>query len=178
MGGWGLGQIDVLLPSIVPALVVPAFLFLVLTGIKTTSKGKCAALAIALGVIIAFPLITLQTRMIHIGELVQPRYMLPMIFLFGAIAILQSVRSGGIRLGSGQRHVLTGMLAIAQAVALHFTIRRYASGTDVIDWNLNVVVEWWPSYLLSPMTTWIIVTIAFVILAHQAIRVFAPLADE
>jgi hypothetical protein len=178
MGGWGLGQIDVLLPSIVPALVVPVFLFLVLTGIKATPKGKWAALAVSLGVIIAFPLITLQARMLHIGEMVQPRYMLPMIFLFGAIAILQSVRSGGIRLGSGQRYVLTGMLAIAQAVALHFTIRRYVSGTDVIDWNLNVVVEWWPSYLLSPMTTWMIVTIAFVILAHQALRVFAPLADE
>ena len=54
-----------------------------------------------------------------------------------------------------------GALIVANAVALHTNIRRYISGLDVVDWNLNHHVEWWWDIPVSPMVIWAIGSLAF-----------------
>jgi hypothetical protein len=40
-------------------------------------------------------------------------------------------------------------------------MRRYITGIDVIGWNLNKNAEWWWTVGPSPMTIWMLGTIAF-----------------
>jgi hypothetical protein len=40
-------------------------------------------------------------------------------------------------------------------------MRRYITGVDVIGWNLNKNAEWWWTVGPSPMTIWMLGTIAF-----------------
>ncbi len=172
--GWGLGQIDTPVPSLVSALVIPVFFFFVFLGLSKTPKMKAVALAFIFVSFSAIVLWTLQGNNMHIGERVQPRYMLPLLYLLVGAAILVPTRETGLRLSRAQRHVIVGALAIAQSVALHFTMRRYITGTDFTHWNLNINVEWWWAGFPAPMTIWLIATIAFAYLAYEALRMFGP----
>ena len=59
--------------------------------------------------------------------------------------------------------LLTIFLAIslAQSLSLHQSIRRYVTGTNVAGWNLNKGAQWWWTYGPSPMSIWLIGSVAF-----------------
>lgn len=52
-------------------------------------------------------------------------------------------------------------VSLAQSFALHHTLRRYLTGTNVKRFNLNYGAEWWWSHGLSPMSVWVIGSISF-----------------
>ena len=64
-----------------------------------------------------------------------------------------------------QRFLIAGALVAAQAIALHFNIRRYVTGLDVGSFNLNDGIEWWWGSGIAPMVLWAIGSIAFAGLA-------------
>ena len=52
-------------------------------------------------------------------------------------------------------------ISLAQSLSLHQSIRRYVTGTNIAGWNLNNGAQWWWTYGPSPMTIWLIGTVAF-----------------
>ena len=52
-------------------------------------------------------------------------------------------------------------ISLAQSLSLHQSIRRYVTGTNIAGWNLNKGAQWWWTYGPSPMTIWLIGSVAF-----------------
>ena len=52
-------------------------------------------------------------------------------------------------------------ISLAQSLSLHQSIRRYVTGTNIAGWNLNNGAQWWWTYGPSPMTIWLIGSVAF-----------------
>jgi hypothetical protein len=52
-------------------------------------------------------------------------------------------------------------LSLANSVALHTNIRRYISGDEIADWNLDRHVAWWWDMPITPMVVWAFGTAAF-----------------
>ena len=52
-------------------------------------------------------------------------------------------------------------ISLAQSLSLHQSIRRYVTGTNIAGWNLNKGAQWWWTYGPSPMSIWLIGSVAF-----------------
>ena len=52
-------------------------------------------------------------------------------------------------------------ISLAQSLSLHQSIRRYVTGTNIAGWNLNKSAQWWWTYGPSPMSIWLIGSVAF-----------------
>ena len=108
-----------------------------------------------------------------VGQDVQPRYILPLIFPLIGFAVMSTNRTMGLRLSNAQKIGLFLLVVVAQSIGLHQMIRRYESGLDIGAWNLNTQVEWW-ALPLAPLTIWIIGSVAFGVLAWLALSTFPP----
>jgi Predicted membrane protein (DUF2142) len=52
-------------------------------------------------------------------------------------------------------------ISVAQSLSLHQTIRRYITGTNISGWNLNKGAQWWWTHGPSPLSIWMIGSVAF-----------------
>jgi len=52
-------------------------------------------------------------------------------------------------------------ISLAQSLSLHQSIRRYVTGTNISGWDLNKGAEWWWTHGPSPLSIWIIGSVAF-----------------
>jgi hypothetical protein len=93
---------------------------------------------------------------------VQPRYLLPLIWLLAAVALVGEPYAL-IRFSSLQLGVAVLALSLAHAVALHVQIRRYVTGQDVDAFDLNAQAEWWWDLPVPPMGVWIAGSLAFLV---------------
>jgi glutamate mutase epsilon subunit len=100
---------------------------------------------------------------------VQPRYILPLIVLLGGLLVLEVGRKRFV-LGRVQSLAVVVALSGANLVALHTNIRRYVTGADVPDWNLNSNVEWFWSGAPAPMAVWAVGSLAFAGLVAVLVR--------
>lgn len=161
LGGWPLGWLDVPMPTIVYFFTMIIFIGLLFTGILVSNFWKTLSLLIIISLLIILPLRILALGKNYVGENVQPRYFLPLLFLLIAFSMFIPPNSTTILLSSAQLTLIFFSSLIAHAFALHYTLRRYITGSDVIDWNLNKNVEWWWSFMPSPMLSWIIGVVGF-----------------
>lgn len=159
-GDSALGWLDTVLPAIVWVAAFGAFCAVVFAGLRVRSKRKSFALAWVLGVLWAFPTILLVQSRATVGEIVQPRYILPLVLLLAVVALLQPTAQR-LTFSRLQLIALVGALATANSVALTFNLRRYTTGTDVGGFNLDAQVEWWWSLPVSPMGVWVGGSLAF-----------------
>lgn len=159
-GFWGLGWLDTVMPAAVWVGAGSAFVALVFAGFISMNWRKAIALGIVFLALLLFPSWILVQSQTFVGREVQPRYILPLIVMFGGIALLQLGRQF-MRLGVAQWIVLGTVLVLANALALHANMRRYITGQSELDWNLNHYVNWWWSSSPSPMIVWLLGVIAF-----------------
>ena len=156
-----LGWLDVQMPELIPALVQFSIVGVVLYSLKKRSKFELSALTLCVLAAIVSPLILLNQNNLIVGEEVQARYFLPLFLL--ALGVLSS----GIRQDVSTwfpkkfRNISILFLAVAYGVALHTTMRRYITGSEVSDWNLNHKIEWWWKSGPPPMMVWYVGTISF-----------------
>lgn len=61
--------------------------------------------------------------------------------------------------------------ALAHALALHQTLRRYLTGTNTTRFDLNFGAEWWWSRGLSPMSVWLIGSISFTLAMSLTLQI-------
>lgn len=167
LGSWGLGQLDVPLPSIVPVAGTLAIGGLVLWGLASMCRAKAVALAVLLAVLVLSPVLFLQSQQTTVGVWVQPRYLLPLILVFVGVALLGSTAREP-RISRLQVTVVVVLAGIAATAALHRLLRRYVTGIDFSSWNLSDSSEWWWDGVPGPMWTWIFGTLCFVALAALA----------
>ena len=161
IGNGPLGWMDTSMPSIV-SVGVPAVIFAVaFQNLRNRSKRDLLVILSACGTFILAPLYLLNEGNLLIPETFQPRYFLPLIPLIIALLLVR-VNDEMQRISVSQSVVVATALFLAHGYALHTNIRRYVTGTDVTNWNLNTSKEWWWSaWIPSPMTVWGIGALSF-----------------
>ena len=161
LGGWPLGWLDVPMPSIVYFFTMVVFISVLFRGIIETDLWKSLSIILIIAVLFFLPLRILALGKNYVGENVQPRYFLPLLFLLVAFSMISAESKPVISFNFPQLILIFVASTISHAFALHFTIRRYITGSDVVDWNLNKNVEWWWDFMPSPMASWILAVIGF-----------------
>jgi hypothetical protein len=144
------------------------------------STRKLLAVAIVLGALWFIPAYTLMlSRSEEVNQL-QPRDILPLVILLAGVTLLQ-VGGESLKLTKVQRVALVATLSVANAIALLSNMRRYITGTDVKNWNLNTAAEWWWSIPVSPMMVWAVGSVSFavflVIISMETLVAPADLSD-
>ena len=157
---WGLGWLDTGMPGIVWVFVgclFAAVVFYAMTG-ATWRRMIAAGLVLAAAWLIPTYLLYITDQ--PVGYYLQPRYVLP---LFTILAVVAMARLDGnaFRLTRGQRWTAVSVLALANAAALFFNIRRYVSGNTGTSSNLDANIQWWWNTPIPPMAVCAVGAIAF-----------------
>jgi hypothetical protein len=173
-GDYGLGWLDTKFPAIVTFAGILAFLVIVFTGMGRLTWRKGLMLLGLLAVLWLLPVWVLTQGAFPVGEQVQPRYLLPLIVVFAGVAVYGAV---GIRFTPIQLWLLTGILSFAHAIALHNNMRRYISGDANFGWNLNTAMEWWWSFMPSPMFVLMVGALAYPLLLGLLLHSINRTAD-
>lgn len=171
IGDWGLGWLDTPMPGVVTVGALVCFGAVLFAGFKSTSLRKNLALAAVGFALLFFPLYVLYQAHAIVGAEVQPRYILPLIVMLAGVALLV-VKNNGMKFSSLQRYFVATVLTVAHGVALHYNLRRYITGMDVGNWNLDADIEWWWGGF-SPMLVWGLGTVAFGVTAFVVARMLS-----
>jgi hypothetical protein len=159
LGGWPLGWIDTVMPGVVPVLSALVFTGAIFVGIRHADGRRMLAIIVALLAIWAVPFVLLYQSRAVVGDLVQPRYILPLMVIALGVA---SLRRDGEAAWRGPRIALAGLsLTVAMSVALHTNIQRYTVGSESLRTDPGADAEWWWAGAPSPLSTWIVGTLAF-----------------
>ncbi|MEO6941439.1 MAG: DUF2142 domain-containing protein [Terrimesophilobacter sp.] len=159
-GQSGLGWMDTSLPSIVTFGTISCLVAVGFVGLSRLWGRKLFVVLGAGFALCAVPLFVLTRGGQIVGEVVQPRYVLPLIVLLAGL-ILLTQGSGRLTLTRAQSVLIIATLSVANMVAMHMNIRRYVTGVDGGGVNLDAGVEWWWNIAISPMGVWIIGSLAF-----------------
>ncbi|WP_345763822.1 DUF2142 domain-containing protein [Diaminobutyricibacter sp. McL0608] len=168
LGSWGLGWLDTIMPAVVPVLGVLAFGAATYTGLVSMSARKLVSLVIALAALVAIPVWVLTKSSAVVGQEVQPRYIMPLVIIFAGVALLQA-NGRPILFTRLQAIVVVIGVSVANAAALHTTMRRYISGFNVFDWNLDHFQHWWWTGAVPPMAVWVVGMLAFAAAVYFAL---------
>jgi hypothetical protein len=168
-GSWGLGWLDTPMPSSVWALNFGLYFALIFATLTHFSRKQLAAFLIVLMFLIAVPLLALHLSGLVVGQFVQPRYLLPLLGLLLAVALYRESSSSGLKLSRGQVWLIGFGLVATNSISLHTNLRRYLTGLDAGQINLNRDIEWWwfeaPTdgawFVLSPNSLWLFGTVTF-----------------
>lgn len=159
LGGWALGWIDTDLPSVVEVLTTAVFAAALFVGLRRMDWRRTIALVLALAAMWLVPFVLLYQSRTVVGDLVQPRYILPLMVIAIGVA---SLRRDADAAWSGMRFWLGAVaLTIAYSVSLHTNTQRYTTGTDRFSLDPGAGAEWWWNAAPSPLVNWIVGTLAF-----------------
>jgi hypothetical protein len=170
-GSWGLGWLDTPLPSSVWAVTFGIYCALVFGAIRYFSPKQSIALAFVFVSLVSIPMLALHASGLVVGQFVQPRYLLPLLGLMLAVALFRESNSSGLKLSRGQVWLIGFGLIVTNSISLHTNLRRYLTGLDGSQINLNRDIEWWwfqaPAdgswFVLSPNSFWIFGSVAFAV---------------
>lgn len=159
-GEWGLGWLDTSMPGVVSYGSIACFVAVGFVGLSRMWGRKLFVVLGAGLTLWILPVYVLTAGGDIVGEAVQPRYVLPLIVLFAGLVFV--TRAGKpFTLTRPQLVLIIATLSVANLIALHMNIRRYVTGVDDAGWNLDAGVEWWWNIAISPMTVWIVGSLAF-----------------
>jgi hypothetical protein len=170
-GSWGLGWLDTPLPSSVWAVTFGIYSALLFGAIRYFTARQSIALALVFSALIAIPMFALHASGLVVGQFVQPRYLLPLLGLMLAVALFRESKSSGLKLSRGQVWLIGFGLIVTNSISLHTNLRRYLTGLDGSQINLNRDIEWWwfqaPAdgswFVLSPNSFWVFGSVAFAV---------------
>jgi len=170
-GSWGLGWLDTPMPSGVWAVTYGMYCALLFGAIRYFSLRQSIALALVFLSLITIPLVALHISGLVVGQFVQPRYLMPLLGLMLAVALYRESTNSGIKLSRGQVWLIGFGLMVTNSISLHTNLRRYLTGLDGNQINLNRDIEWWwfqaPAdgswFVLSPNSLWVFGSVAFAV---------------
>jgi hypothetical protein len=151
------------LPPLVSTLMLLAFGGAVVLGLGAASRAKWLSLAVAAGAIVVASMAVLIS-----GQNVQARYVVPLLPIVAATALVTPRIGSPVVIRRGQAVVIAAAVVVAHAAALHRTIRRFVTGIDEGGPDLGESVEWWWSAGPGPMVVWIVGSCAFAVAAACA----------
>lgn len=159
LGSWGLGWLDTPLPGIVFVLASSAFFGAFYIGLRGVDRRRAIAIVLAVLALWAVPFVLLYQSNALVGDLVQPRYVLPLMIIALGVA---SLRSDAAQAWSRARLWVAGVaLTLAFGTALHTNIRRYTTGLDEFHVDPGSGAEWWWAGAPSPLVNLVLGTAAF-----------------
>lgn len=160
-GTWGLGWLDTPMPQSVWAFGAASFVGVVVVSWQRMNKVATLVTAGLLVIMAALPLYVLQRSLAHVGELLQPRYLLPLYVLLGFIALL-TFEEGMFNISKFTKTLLVLCLSAANSMALYVNIDRYVHGASIKTGpNLDIGAEWWWDSAPAPMFVFIAGSLAF-----------------
>ena len=165
-----LGAFNTPIPPTASLLVLLTFVvFALFLYSKSDIRGKISMISISI-VLVVLPLWVLQIDHMFVGFWVQPRYILPLLYLLIGFGVVCSAK---IELPKDLQMIAVLALTLAHSLCLHATIRRYISdytsdfGTGFF--LLDRHISWWSNFGPSPFFTWAVGSIAFGLFAAIAI---------
>ncbi len=168
-GEWGLGWLDTAVPAIVRITAAGVFAAAVFLGLRRAGWRKTVAFVGLALVLWLLPTYVLVRGGNEVGDNVQPRYLLPLIVVIAALALL-AVGRWRLRLSWLQVSIAGAALVVDQAVSLQVNIRRYVTGTSIQGLNLDAGDQWWWPSAPAPMVVWIVGSLAYAALMVVLIR--------
>ena len=146
MGSMALGWNDTLLPPLVFVFGVLVLGALVYRGVQVLPARKLVASLLALAGLVLVPLVFLQREGLGVGEVVQARYLLPLlVVLFATLSLAipySRPDAPGLSLPSSMAWLIAIAMASAASVSLWAHAHRYASGSNRGLFDLDLVMEW------------------------------------
>jgi hypothetical protein len=160
------------MPQSVWALASASFVAVIVLAWQKLTKVQMITTIGLVIVAILLPLYVLQKSLAHVGEFLQPRYLLPLFVLIAFVSLL-AFSSGKLMITRFTKVLLILALSIAQMMALYVNIDRYVHGASIkTGVNLDTGLEWWWAFGPTPMTTFVIGTFSFFLLSYLLVRPF------
>ncbi|MDO9484506.1 MAG: DUF2142 domain-containing protein [Actinomycetota bacterium] len=155
--GGSLGWFDTNMPAIVTFIGVMVVGALLYRGLAQASTRQMIAMGIAGSALILVPLAYLQSQNLNVGELVQPRYILPLLTVLIATAALSSNPMRRLALPRAPAYAIGLLLSLSACVAYWVNIQRYIAGQfhPLIEGTLPIK---WNPLLHAPLVPVSIVT--------------------
>ena len=168
-GSWGLNSFDVLLMQTVWLFATASFSLVICQSLRYSKKQNKIIGFTSIAVFCVAILIYLQKFFVEIRDMVQPRYLFPL--LIGSSLLIVANKKPKF---SKSLIILIGLLATAaNAIALRTVIRRYVTGQNIkLSKSLNWPRSWWWTdkdsgttlWAPAPETVWLIGSLAFAML--------------
>lgn len=161
-GYWGLGALDTPIPMLVWILTTCSITAVIALSLYFSPKSNIVFFSLMSIFVIWLVLQILQSSKLYVGEEMQPRYILPLVAMFFVTLIANSAvkRPEPANLNFLVMLVVS-FASTSNSISLWTTLRRYTSGLDSAEFDLNFNREWWWDFALDPNQVWAIGTIAF-----------------
>jgi hypothetical protein len=176
---WGLGWLDTPMPSLTYIAATGSFVTILALGLKGASRGRMLAVSVIGVAMLVLPTVSLMHSGLVVGEQLQPRHFMVLLFVLSGITLLPDLDGRGLTLGRGQRTLIVLALSVSHAAALHTNILRYVTGLGPFSLrsiprsiDLDANVEWWWADAPSPMTIWVIASVAYVVVTVAVVNRF------
>jgi hypothetical protein len=144
-GGWSLGWNDTPMPPLVPIVGMLAFGAIGYRGIRALNVRRGFAVLVSAVAIFAIPLAFLQREGLGVGEVVQPRYILPLILLTIMMLALGNTVDEPLPLELPAAAVLWAFLSTSAVLSFWAYAHRYIVGADYPLIVIDLPLEWWSS---------------------------------
>lgn len=155
VGAMALGWNDTALPPLVFIFGVLAMGALVYRGLTGMCQRAAWASLLALAALVSIPLAFLQREGLGVGEVVQARYLLPVIVvLFATISLAipyGKSTNPGLPLARGFAWILAVSMAASAGLSLWVNAHRYASGSARGLFDIDLEMEW-TGFVSLPLT--------------------------
>lgn len=165
--GGPLGWYDVNLPTWVPMTGILIVGMVIYRQLAQGPSRVLAASVLAFAAVLAVPVAFLQLGGLVVGELVQPRYFLPLMLVFVATASVSPMIRRSAPWPRPVVLVIVPALTISAILSYWYTAHRYAAGSTQGLFDLDLEITW--SGLTSlPWTGVVIVTVAATVVTYMA----------
>jgi hypothetical protein len=168
-GAWNLGWLDTGLPYIVLWAGAASFIGAGFVGLASVNARKAMVIGGVALLLIGIPTYVLTVSGDQVGSNLQPRYLLPLIILFGGLLMMEPAGKR-IRLTRVQLLAIGLALPVSNMAALEANIRRYVTGIDKPGLSLDAGREWWWHVPFGANAVWIVGTLAFAGLVYVLLR--------
>ena len=146
-GGWGLGSLEVRMPSISYVIILIIIFSIIFRSFKYSNFIELNLQILLLIFAFAIPLFVLINSNLRVGEWVQPRYVLPIFYGLIMLSILIILKNAK---NLSELIPLIFLSFVAYSFALFTTLRRYTTGLATFDLDLINDESWWWSLTWIP----------------------------
>ena len=161
LGGWGLGSLEVDMPGVVSVSSLFIFFSVIFISLgKSVIHSKLTLLIYAYFLIFVIWIFLFKSQL-FVGQWLQPRYILPIMFGLMSTSFV-GIRQDLDKTFVSQIKIFIFLSTVCFAIGQHTLLRRYTHGLDELYLNLDQNKEWWWNFLpISPMQLLMIGTISY-----------------
>ena len=155
VGGWPLGWNDTPLPALVAVTGLLVLGGMAVVGLSGISRNRAVAAVTAFAGLIGFPLVFMQTQGVGVDEVIQSRYLLPLLALLMFVIMLGNHLAETSVIPRTPAAAMGVALWISVNVAFWANAHRYSIGSDegLFESNVNVVWSYVPSLTFATVVS-------------------------